>query len=170
MQNQPSNSLVNLLVSIITHLLRNNLIHSALFFAERLHTLIPSAELATYLLAVCLLKLNDYQATVHLLRNAPVFIPSPSSAAATVTPLNNRKGKQPDPFNDSPCNNKLNPNQRPANLASTRCALVYSKACSMIDRPKEGLEVYLEAIDHFGISSHDQGTHSFPFLALAARR
>ncbi|KAA1071558.1 anaphase-promoting complex subunit cdc27 [Puccinia graminis f. sp. tritici] len=185
----PSNSLINLLVSIIINLLRSDLIQSALFFSERLHALIPSSELATWLLSLCLLRSKDYQATVHLLRNAPIFIPNSLPPSSTTTSTknqqqqqqqqkpnenNNQKGKgklaDDDPFNfhSSPLapskkqplefdqNSLKGTTQRPANLASTRCALVYSKACGLIDRPKEGLEIYLQAIEEFGMSSPDE--------------
>ncbi|WAQ86526.1 hypothetical protein PtA15_7A252 [Puccinia triticina] len=178
---QPSNSLINLLVSIIINLLRSDLIQSALFFSERLHALIPSSELATWLLSLCLLRAKDYQATVHLLRNAPIFIPNLPPTASNhqqqqhpqQSNSGNQKGKgkllDEDPFNfhssPAPAPKKQDNSifdqspkgtQRPANLASTRCALVYSKACSLIDRPKEGLEVYLQAIDEFGMSSAEE--------------
>jgi hypothetical protein len=190
----PSNSLINLLVSIIINLLRSDLIQSALFFAERLHALIPSSELATWLLSLCLLRSKDYQATVHLLRNAPIFIPNSLPPSSTSTnhhhqqqqqkpnENNNQKGKgkltdeDPFNFNSSPLapskkqpldfdqNSLKGTTQRPANLASTRCALVYSKACSLIDRPKEGLEIYLQAIEEFGMSSQDEGIFFSSFL------
>ncbi|PLW57443.1 hypothetical protein PCANC_01781 [Puccinia coronata f. sp. avenae] len=180
-----SNSLVNLLVLIILRLLRSKLTSSALFFAERLHVLIPSSELATYFLALCLYELKQYRATIHLLRNVPVYLPTVDHSSTTTTrpkeeeeQENNTKGKGKgkargngignnnthhhhqftinDPFN-SPAKTPIKiSNQQPANLASTRCALIYSKACNMIDRPKEGLEVYLQAIEQFGISNHDQ--------------
>ncbi|KNE98835.1 hypothetical protein, variant [Puccinia striiformis f. sp. tritici PST-78] len=166
---QPSNSLINLLVSIIIKQLKAELIQSALFFSERLHALIPSSELATWLLSLCLLRSGNHQATVHLLRNAPIFIPSKSiipSASAQQQQHPKGKGKlldHEDPFNLQPPqrnqpdhHHDQKGTQRPANLASTRCALVYSKACSLIDRPKEGLDIYLQAIEEFGLSSPDE--------------
>ncbi|KAG0146476.1 hypothetical protein CROQUDRAFT_671103 [Cronartium quercuum f. sp. fusiforme G11] len=166
--NPVSNSLINLLVRIILTALNSDLLHSALFFSERLHALIPSSELAVWLLSLSLLRTGNHQATVHLLRNTPIFIPHHPSRSSP-----NPKGKarlvEEDPFSIQHSLDEIDHSlwewnhqdlvrgkQRAAHSASARCALVYSKACNLINRPKEGLEVYLKVIDQVGLPNPDE--------------
>lgn len=169
-----TNSLINLLVIIILNSLKSELVHTALFFSERLHALIPSSELAVWLLSLSLLRSGNHQATVHLLKNTPIFIPHHPNPGIPPSESNSKgKARQfdDDPFNIQHPTDEMDQSlwdwnhqgsvkgtQRAAHSASTRCALVYSKACNLINRPKEGLEVYLKAIDRFGLPSISDGS------------
>ncbi|KAH9819015.1 cell division cycle protein 27 [Melampsora americana] len=167
-----SNSLINLLVIIILSSLKSELVHTALFFSERLHALIPSSEFSIWLLSLSLLRTGNHQATVHLLKNTPIFIPQHQFQNQPIhepNPKGKAKLVDDDPFNIQNSIDEMDQSlwnwnhhealkgkQRAAHSASTRCALVYSKACNLINRPKEGLEVYLKAIDQFGLTDPNE--------------
>lgn len=124
--------IVALLVRLTTLSLTLGLTQTALFLSERFSCLLPHNEEAAYLYALSLLRSGEHRQALELLRATLVDTANTASGFG----LQGRK---------------------PACEASTRCAWIYSEACSFLGRPQEGSECLRRAFMIFG---HAHGASS----------
>lgn len=101
---------------------------TALFYAERLYYLDTTLEVAVYLLAAVLHRLERDSEVIHLLRQ-PIATPTPSTTT-TAGRRSHQSGSK----------------ARPATEASLRCARLYAQACQSLGRHQEGRQVLAKAL------------------------
>ncbi|GAA6023855.1 hypothetical protein JCM10207_005396 [Rhodosporidiobolus poonsookiae] len=109
---------------------------SAVFYAELLHSLDPTAESSAFLLAQALVATKEHLEALWVLRQPATFVPATAEASD-------------DPFGLQPAGARRWPPQpststgkltRPAVDCSVRCARLYGDACAALGRAKEGRE------------------------------
>ncbi|GAA5843766.1 hypothetical protein JCM9279_000136 [Rhodotorula babjevae] len=161
-------------LALLRHLVHHSLPHShatALFYAERLHALEPSAEPSAHLVSSVLIAAGRHADALWLLRQPVTFTAHTDSPATAAD----------DPFlGGAPAAASRRWPQastsaaarlvRPAAEASVRCARLYAQACLALNRDKEGREA-LARVVHPGTPlaaaapSHHHHDHLDPGLA-----
>lgn len=148
-RSNPTVALIDYLTSIVAQALSAEMHGTALFLAERLHAILPTDEAPTYFLAYALLKTHNAAGAMDVLRQ-PI---------RKRDVLHSKTANAPKNYYTQYRSSQVT---KPAYQSSLRCAWVYSQACDVVGRNREGQDRLQQAIDKMGRDQVDSSEMQLP--------